>query len=123
MLQERISRPDAGAGFILDGFPRTEGQVGSLDSLIGEDGLDAVVVFQVDEDELTERLLARGRADDTEETIRNRFTVYEEQTRPLLDVYESRGVTVSVNGLGEMDEITERVLDALDATSRPTSTP
>ncbi len=72
MLEERIAQDDARDGFILDGFPRTEAQVESLDGLLGEHGLDRVVVFDVDEDELTERLLARGRADDTEETIRNR---------------------------------------------------
>lgn len=119
MLQERISRSDAERGFILDGFPRTLPQVDSLDGLIGENGLDSVVVFEVDADELTQRMLSRGRADDTEETIRNRFSVYEEQTRPLLDLYEARGVTVSVNGLGDMDQITERVLAVLDATDAP----
>lgn len=119
MLKERLSRPDATAGFILDGFPRTAGQAESLDALIGEDGLDRVVVFEVDADELTERMLARGRADDTEETIRNRFAVYEEQTRPLLDLYESRGLTVSVDGLGDVDEVTDRVLAVLDAAEFP----
>ncbi len=113
MLEERISRPDAKLGFILDGFPRTPGQVESLDGLIGDDGLDKVVVFEVDEDELTERMLSRGRVDDSAETIRNRFTVYAEQTQPLLDVYDSRGVTVSVDGMGEVEEITERVLAVL----------
>ncbi len=116
MLSERISQPDAGDGYILDGFPRTEAQVASLDRLIGEDGLDMVVVFQVDEDELTERMLARGRADDTEETIRNRFRVYDEQTQPLLDVYDSRGMTVPVDGMGEVDEVTERILSVLSTT-------
>lgn len=113
MLAERIARPDAHGGFILDGFPRTVVQVETLDGLIGEDGLDRVVVFEVDERELTERMLARGRADDTAETIRNRFKVYFEQTQPLLDIYESRGATVSVDGLGEMDEVTDRVIDVI----------
>jgi adenylate kinase len=117
MLQERISRPDASKGFILDGFPRTPGQVASLDGLIGEDGLDKVVVFKVDRDELTERMLARGRADDTAETIRNRFNIYVEQTKPILDIYEERGLTVEVDGDGEMDEVTERVLEAIGAMS------
>jgi adenylate kinase len=113
MLSERIAQDDAADGYILDGFPRTEAQVASLDGLIGEDGLDRVVVFEVDEDELTERMLSRGRADDTEETIRNRFKVYIEQTQPLLDVYDSRGLTVSVDGLGEIEEVTERILRVL----------
>lgn len=114
MLKERIGQDDARDGFILDGFPRTEAQVESLDGLLGEHGLDRVVVFDVDEDELTERLLARGRADDTEETIRNRFKIYMDQTQPLIDEYESRSLTVKVDGLGEVEEVTERILDKLE---------
>ena len=113
MLRERISEDDAAGGYILDGFPRTEAQVASLDGLIGGEGLDRVVVFEVDEDELAERMMARGRDDDTEETIRNRFKVYLEQTQPLLDIYNERGATVLVDGLGEIDEVTERILSVL----------
>ncbi len=115
MLEERIGRPDATKGFILDGFPRTPGQVASLDSLIGEDGLDRVVVFTVDQDELMERMLARGRADDSTETIRNRFDVYVEQTKPLLEIYEEREKTVKVNGIGDVHEVTQRILAALNS--------
>jgi adenylate kinase len=114
MLSERISQDDAGDGFILDGFPRTEAQVASLDRLIGEDGLDKVVVFEVDEDELSERLLSRGRDDDNEDTIRYRFKVYLEQTQPLIDIYEARTVTVYVDGIGEVDEVTERILSKIE---------
>jgi adenylate kinase len=113
MLKERISRDDAEDGFILDGFPRTEAQVESLDRLLGEDGLDKVVVFDVDEDELTERLLSRGRDDDSEDTIRNRFKIYLDQTQPLIDIYASRSVTVHVDGIGEIDEVTDRILSKL----------
>ena len=113
MLAERIAEPDATGGFILDGFPRTTPQVEALDGLIGADGLDRVVVFEVDEDELVERLLARGRKDDTEDTIRTRFRVYQEQTAPLLAIYEHRRVVSAVDGLGDMDEITERILHVL----------
>ena len=116
MLRERLAEPDARAGFILDGFPRTAGQVEALDGLIGADGLDQVVVLEVDEDELVERLLARGRADDTDATVRNRFAVYQDQTAPLLDVYRGRGSLVHVSGMGEMDEVTERILTALAPT-------
>ena len=115
MLSQRVAEDDAADGFILDGFPRTPAQVEALDKLLGEEGLDRVVVFEVDEDELAGRMLARGRADDTEETIRNRFDIYREQTQPLLDVYGERGVTVSVDGMGEIDEITDRVIAALHA--------
>ena len=113
MLQERIGQDDARHGFILDGFPRTVGQVESLDGLLGDAGLDKVVVLAVDEDELTERLMARGRPDDTEETIRNRLKVYLEQTQPLIDLYERRGLNVTVDGIGEVDEVTDRILRAL----------
>ncbi|HLT95712.1 MAG TPA: adenylate kinase [Acidimicrobiia bacterium] len=115
MLEERIAEEDARKGFILDGFPRTAAQVEALDELIGEDGLDKVVVFRVDEDELTERILARGRSDDTEEAIRNRFQIYQDQTAPLIDLYRERGIVVEVDGIGEIDEITDRVLAAIDA--------
>lgn len=115
MLSERVAQDDAVAGFILDGFPRTDAQVASLDRLLGADGLDRVVVFQVDEDELTGRLLSRGRADDTVETIHNRFKVYQEQTQPLIDVYESRGINTYVDGIGEVDEVTDRILFALES--------
>jgi adenylate kinase len=114
MLGERIAESDAAHGFILDGFPRTVGQVEALDGLIGRHGLDTVVVFEVDEDALVERLLARGRVDDTEETIRTRFQVYQEQTAPLLEIYGPRGIVISIDGIGDMDEITERILSALD---------
>lgn len=113
MLRERIAEDDAADGFILDGFPRTLPQVAALDELIGETGLDRVVLFRVDEEALAERMLARGRADDTEETIRNRFQVYNEQTEPLVDLYRDRGVVVEVDGIGEVDEVTERVLAAV----------
>jgi adenylate kinase len=115
MLEERISQPDAEEGFILDGFPRTEAQVASLDRLLEEDGLDIVVVFEVDENELIERLIARGRADDNQETIRTRFRIYQEQTQPLIDTYEERGLTIYVNGIGDVEEVTERILETLNA--------
>ncbi|HJR88199.1 MAG TPA: adenylate kinase [Acidimicrobiia bacterium] len=114
MLADRMRSPDTDEGFILDGFPRTIGQVASLDKLLGPDGLDRVVLFEVDEERLVERMLARGRADDSEETIRSRFKVYEEQTAPLIELYRSRGLVVSVDGEGEVDEVTERILRVLE---------
>jgi adenylate kinase len=113
MLEERLKRPDAASGYILDGFPRTAPQVEALDKLIGENGLDRVVLFEVDEDVLAGRMIARGRADDTEETIRNRFKIYEEQTSPLIEIYEDRGLVVTVDGLGSIAEVTDRVLEAV----------
>jgi adenylate kinase len=113
MLAGRITEDDARNGFILDGFPRTLAQVEALDGLLGVDGLDAVVLFEVDEDEVVERMLSRGRADDTEETIRTRMSVYREQTEPLIEVYDGRGAIRRVDAMGDIDEITARVLAAL----------
>jgi adenylate kinase len=113
MLADRIGEDDAEKGFILDGFPRTLPQVRALDDLLGADGLDAVVLFEIDEDEVVNRMLARGRADDTEDTIRTRLAVYREQTEPLIDLYDARNVVRRVDAEGEIDEVTPRVVEAL----------
>ena len=115
MLQERIAKPDAADGYILDGFPRTVPQAEALDAFLGDDGLDAVVLFEIDTDEVVTRMLERGRADDTEETIRTRLEVYTEQTKPLIGRYEERGLVRRVDAEGEIEEITDRVLSALEA--------
>src|SRR4051812_43916571 len=113
MVRERLTDDDVAKGFIFDGFPQTVSQADSLDELLAERGeeLDAVVEFQVDEDELVHRLLARGRSDDTEAVIRNRQQVYRDETFPLLDHY--RSIVVSVDAQGEVEEITDRVATAL----------
>ncbi|MDN5858143.1 MAG: adenylate kinase [Pseudonocardia sp.] len=113
MVRERLDDDDVEKGFILDGFPRTVSQACSLDGLLSErgDALDAVVEFQVDEDELVQRMLDRGRSDDTEDVIRNRQQVYRDETFPLLDHY--RSIVVSVNAQGRVEEITDRVATAL----------
>lgn len=113
MLQGRISQPDAAAGYILDGFPRTLPQAQALDEFLGADGLDAVVLFEVDEDEVVGRMLSRGRADDTEDTIRTRLAVYREQTEPLVELYDGRGLIRRVDAMGDIDDITGRVLETL----------
>ncbi len=113
MVRDRLTHDDAGKGFILDGFPRTVSQTASLADLLAERGeeLDAVVEFTVPEDELVQRLLARGRGDDTEEVIRRRQEVYRQETAPLLEHYGS--VVVTVDALGSVEEITDRVAAAL----------
>lgn len=113
MLADRMAQDDASDGYILDGFPRTAAQVDALDELLGDEGLDRVVLFQVDQGSLAERMLGRGRADDTEETIGNRFEVYEAQTAPLIKIYEERGLVVTVDGNADVPVVTERVLAAL----------
>lgn len=117
MIKERLAQPDTGAGFILDGFPRTEPQAEALDALLDQLGqpLDKVVHLDVDKEEILTRLMSRGRADDSEETIRNRLEVYADQTKPLLDYYGSQGKLVTVMGVGEMDEIFAKINAALDS--------
>lgn len=113
MLAERLTHADAARGFILDGFPRTVPQAELLDALLAETPLDRVVLLAVNEGELTERMFSRGRADDTVETIRRRLEVYEGQTAPLLDLYGPRGLIEQVDGSGDIDEITGRIMAAL----------
>lgn len=121
IVAERLGEPDAAGGFLLDGYPRTAGQVDALDAMLAEEGakLDGVVSLEADQDELASRLLKRaeieGRADDNEETIRTRQQVYAEQTADLLQVYGDRGLLVSVDGLGEIDGVAQRIFAALDA--------
>lgn len=115
MLQARIDQDDAADGYILDGFPRTVPQAEALDDFLGDDGLDAVVLFEIDTDIVVQRMLDRGRADDTEETIRTRLEVYAEQTKPLIGRYEERGLVRRVDAEGDIDDITQRVLDTLGA--------
>jgi adenylate kinase len=120
MVRARIDEPDAAPGFLLDGYPRTLAQVEELDGMIAFTGhrLDAAVVLTVDQDEVVQRLLQRaaveGRADDTEDVIRRRQEVYAEQTEPLIEVYRERNLLVEVDGMGEVDEVSKRIFDALD---------
>jgi adenylate kinase len=121
IVQDRLAQGDCAPGFLLDGYPRTLQQVRTLDDYLAETErpLDAVISLLADIDEVVARLLKRaeidGRSDDNEETIRVRMQVYAEQTEPLLDVYRSRGLLVEVDGLGPIDEVSERVFAALDA--------
>lgn len=120
MVRDRIAEDDATDGFLLDGYPRTVAQVDELDKMLSEGGeaVDAVVVLTVDQDELVARLLRRaeaeGRTDDTEEVVRHRQDLYNEQTEPLLSVYAERGLLIKVGGMGEVDAVTERVFAELE---------
>ncbi len=121
IVADRLKNEDVAGGFLLDGYPRTVDQVHALDRALEADAraLDAVLLLEVDTDEVVARLLGRaqveGRVDDTEEVIRHRQDVYAEQTKPLIELYSTRGKLVSVDGLGEVDEVTERIFAALDA--------
>jgi adenylate kinase len=113
MLEARIAQDDARNGYILDGFPRTVPQAEALDDFLGEGGLDAVVLFEIDTDVIVGRMLERGRADDTDDTIRTRLEVYREQTEPLIGRYEERGLVRRVQAEGDIETVTGRVLASL----------
>ncbi len=121
VARERLAAEDAREGFILDGFPRTTAQARALDEMLRElgTGLERVVVLEVDEEELVQRLLRRaeieGRSDDNEETIRNRMRVYREETQPLIDYYRQRGLLREVPGSGSVEDVGARLREALCA--------
>ncbi len=119
IIKDRIREEDAQNGFILDGFPRTVPQAEALAVILRENGLsiDHVVLFEADTEELTSRMIKRaeeqGRSDDTPETIKNRLGVYTEKTKPLIDFYRTQGVLMSVDGLGQIEEVSRRLIAAL----------
>jgi len=119
MVRDRISHDDCNPGFLLDGYPRTLEQVNELDMMLQSDGrrLDRVVELTVDTEEVVGRLLKRaqeqGRADDTADVIRRRLEVYFDQTAPLVAVYRERGILLEVDGMGDVAEVSERILSAL----------
>ena len=120
VAEERLRRPDAKQGFILDGFPRTTAQAEALDAMLPKLGckLERCVALTVDEDELVKRLLRRaeleGRSDDNETSIRTRMHEYRDKTEPLISYYRGRGVLREVDGLGALDEVARRIAQALD---------
>lgn len=113
LVDDRLNHADAANGFILDGYPRSVAQAKALHEMLERRGtdIDAVVEFRVSEDELFERLKARGRADDTEDVIRNRMNVYRDETAPLLEYYS--GQLKTVDAVGSVDEVFARALHAL----------
>jgi len=121
IVRDRLTQPDAAHGFLLDGYPRNSAQVGHLDALLAEQGaaLDAVIVLDVPREESIERLHRRaveqGRTDDTAEVIARRLDIYESETAPILSVYAERGIVDTIDGVGSLDEITARIVAALEA--------
>lgn len=121
IVRDRLSQEDAAHGFLLDGYPRNLGQVGDLDTFLDGRGepLTAVIELSVPRDEsiarLSRRAAEQGRADDNEESIAKRLSIYESETAPILDVYRERGIVDEVDGVGSLDEITERITAALAA--------
>jgi adenylate kinase len=127
MVRERLRHDDCRDGFVLDGYPRTLAQVGALDRMLADTRrrLDTVIVIEVDGDELAERLLRRAeiehREDDTEDVVRRRLKLYSDETAPLLDEYQRRHIVQRVDGTGTIEDVTARILAALDAEPRPLS--
>jgi adenylate kinase len=113
LVDDRLDQPDAAKGFILDGYPRSVAQAEALHEMLERRGtdIDAVIEFRVSEDELFERLKGRGRADDTEDVIRNRMKIYRDETAPLLEYYS--GKLKTVDAVGSVDEVFARALHAL----------
>ena len=119
LITDRLEQDDCSGGFLLDGYPRTTDQVRHLDGFLAEHGtaLDVVVQLIADADVVVERLrkraLDQGRSDDDESVVRHRLGVYGEQTAPLIDVYGGRGLVVAIDGLGEISEVTGRIMEKL----------
>ncbi|MCC2027958.1 adenylate kinase [Microbacterium sp. YMB-B2] len=121
IVRDRLSQDDAQSGFLLDGYPRNVAQVGHLDEFLSARGeaLDAVILLDVPREESIARLSLRaqeqGRSDDTEEAIAHRLEIYENETAPILAVYGERGIVDRIDGIGSLDEITERITSVLAA--------
>lgn len=119
LIEERLAQPDVTGGFILDGYPRNLAQASALDALLARIGQPVDIAMQIDVD--TDMVIARiakrareeGRSDDSEETVRNRMKVYEEQTAPVVGHYESAGLLTRVLGEGTIEEVNARILSAL----------
>lgn len=121
MLEARFSRPDTGNGFILDGYPRNLAQAAALGELLLRIGqpVDAAVQLDVPTDMLVERIAGRakaeGRADDSPESVRNRLRVYEEETAPVIEFYAQKSQLARVDGVGTVDEVSNRIVEAIAA--------
>lgn len=121
IVRDRLSQDDAQGGFLLDGYPRNTAQVAHLDEYLSGRGaaLDAVLLLDVPRPEsiarLRQRALEQGRSDDTEETIARRLDIYEQETAPILEVYGQRGIVDHIDGVGSLNEVTERIAAALSA--------
>jgi adenylate kinase len=117
IVAQRLEHKDCTQGCLFDGFPRTLPQAEELDQLLARQNMpiDLVVALDVPEEQLVERLLARGRMDDNRQTIQERFRQYNELTEPLLDYYRRRGILRRIDGEGTPDEVFRRVRSTVDA--------
>jgi len=121
LLEERLSQADTQAGYLLDGYPRNVAQCQALDQLLGalDQSLTGALALIVDEEQIVQRLAVRaeqeGRSDDSEAVVRNRLQVYRQQTAPVIDYYREAGILTEVAGMGEIEAINQRLLQALNA--------
>lgn len=128
MVKDRISQPDAESGFLLDGYPRTKGQVEALDEILKQKDqqVTTVLTLEVPDEELVSRLLHRaeleGRADDTRDVIQHRLDLYHQETAAVIDSYIDRGIVARVDGTGQIDDITEKLLQAVYSVRSATGT-
>ena len=115
MLTVRLAESDAANGWLLDGFPRNTAQAVWLTAELGVIGapLDAVLLLTAPDEIVVQRMLARGRGDDTVEAITNRLDIYHSETAPLIGYYDDR--VLGIDGVGDVDEVHQRILDALHA--------
>ena len=119
LVADRLAQKDCVPGFLLDGYPRTLDQVRALDEVLASQGnqLDVVVELTVDPEIVIDRIRGRateqGRTDDSEDVVRNRLGVYARETAPLIEVYGARGLLVSVDGIGAIDDVTQRIVEEL----------
>ena len=120
MVRNRLDDADTAEGFLLDGFPRNPEQAVELDAMLAElkVALDAAIEITADADAVTARILKRaeieGRSDDREDVIRERLRVYAEKTAPVTAFYEGKGLLVRADGMGEIDDVTERIIAAVE---------
>ncbi|TVS13583.1 MAG: adenylate kinase [Wenzhouxiangella sp.] len=119
LIEERLGQPDIADGYILDGFPRNLAQAEALDALLDRLGqpVEKALELTVDEEQIVQRLARRaaeeGRSDDTEDVVRNRLSVYHQQTAPVTGYYADRNLLVRVDGMGSIEAINQRLVDAL----------
>jgi len=121
MVEDKVRNTLEAAGFIFDGFPRTVAQANALDKMMVENGspIDMMLSLVVDEEELLKRLLNRGKLsgrpdDQNPEKIRNRFTVYQNETRPVAEYYNDQGKLFEIDGVGDIENIFSHLTEAID---------
>jgi len=115
IVRQRLQAEDVrDHGFVLDGFPRTPAQAQALLDMLGEGGLTAVVELSVPIEEVTARMKARAREDDTDESIANRLALYDTETVPTIEWFKERGLVIEIDGLGTEDEVAARVVETIE---------